>query len=51
MKFCFEGKTVIIQCTPKEKMKDIINRLIAKLENVKKEDYIFNITGEYSMKI
>ena len=51
MKFCFEGKTVIIQCTPKEKMKDIINRLITKLVTEKKEDYIFNITGEYSRRI
>ena len=39
--FNFEGNTIIIQCTPEDKIKDIINKLIAKLETKKKEELYF----------
>ena len=33
IEFIFEENTIIIQCSPEEKIKDIKKKLIAKLEN------------------
>ena len=45
IEFNFEGNIIIIQCSPEEKIKDIINKLIAKLENKKKEELYFLYGG------
>ena len=45
IEFNFEGNTIIIQCSPEEKIKYIINKLIAKLENKKKEELYFLYGG------
>ena len=45
IEFNFEGNTIIIQCSPEEKIKDIKKKLIAKLENKKEEELYFLYDG------
>ena len=45
IEFNFEGNLITIQCTPEEKMGEIIKRLITKLGNKKKEELYFLYGG------